>query len=230
MIACLTPTGDRPESLALSKMYFERAAAQVGQDVKWFVVDDGITPFNPSGCVYLRRTPDGPNSLGRNLLHGFANGVLDAEFILIWEDDDWYAPTRIDNQVRQLNRWSLHGYSKTIYYNLNAHGYYQHENFQHSSLFETAMRQEAAQTFQVVIKRNIDNPFLDILLWKAVKGHCDPHCRQAIGIKGAKGRGGLGSGHKGGLNYTKSCLGDFIGEDSKNYKGNCCERFLEGTC
>lgn len=226
MIACLTPTGDRPESLALSKIYFERAKALLNEEVKWYVVDDGINAYDPGGCTYLRRNPDGPNSLGRNLLHGFANGVLDTEFVLIWEDDDWYAPTRIANQVKQLNRWPLHGYSKSIYYNLNVHGYYQHENFQHSSLFETAMRREVAQTFEALISNHVNEPFLDILLWKRVRGKLDPHCAEAIGIKGAKGRPGLGGGHKvDGLTYTKACLGDFIGADSKNYQGNACQRF-----
>ncbi len=230
MIACLTPTGDRPEALALSRKYFERARDNYGAAVKWVVVDDGITPFDPGGCIYIRREPDGPNSLGRNLLHGFKNGVLDFEEILMWEDDDWYAPTRITNQVRQLNRWGLHGYSKSVYYNLQEHGYFQHENFQHSSLFETAMRKETAQSFEALIKEHVNEPFLDLLLWKRVKGKLDPHCGQAIGIKGGKGRSGLGCGHKKDcLIYTKACLGDFIGADSKNYEGNSCQRFDVST-
>lgn len=218
-IVCLTPTGDRPESLALSRKYFERAKALCLDTVEWVVVDDGMNAFNPGGCKYLRRTPDGPNSLGRNLKYGLTNGALDCEFLLIWEDDDWYAPTRIINQVKQLNRWPMHGYSKTIYYNLRAKGAFQHDNFLHSSLFETAMRKEAAQTFDALIDQNINEPFLDLLLWKRIKGGLTPHAGEAIGIKGAKGRLGLGSGHRDTLlNYTKANLEDYIGGDVKNYE------------
>ncbi len=227
MITCLTPTGDRPTSLALSRIYFERAKQfylkQSNVEIEWLVVDDGITPFDPGGCRYLRRVPDGPNSLGRNLRFAFENGGLDAEFILIWEDDDWYAPSRIYNQVRQLNRYALHGYNKTVYYNINKGGYYRNENFQHSSLFETAMRREAAQQLQALALSS--NPFLDILLWKSTKGKLDEHCAQAIGIKGVVGRPGLGCGHGDNLKYTPACLGDFIGGDCKNYPKCACKRF-----
>lgn len=223
-ICCITPTGDRHSSLTLSRSYFERAKAHYftkeDTDVRWLVVDDGIDPFNPGGCEYLRRMPDGPNSLGRNLKFGFANGALDAEHILIWEDDDWYAPTRIVNQVKQLNRYPIHGYSQSVYYNVALKGVFRHENFSHSSLFETAMTRETAQMLDAIITKNIDEPFLDLLLWKAVKGKLTPHCGEAIGIKGAKGRAGLGSGHSlAQLSYTPAKLEDYIGGDSKNYEG-----------
>lgn len=219
---CLTPTGDRPESLALSKFYYERAKSYYlqnnGDSLEWWVVDDGITPFDPGGCKYLRRQPDGPNSLGRNLSYAFESGVLEAEQILMWEDDDWYASTRIHNQARQLNRWTLHGYSQSIYYHLGLQGYFQHENFQHSSLFETAMRRETAQAFKAVIDSNINEPFLDLLLWKRVQGKLHPHCGEAIGIKGAKGRPGLGSGHNDTkLNYVPRPLQELIGVDTEKY-------------
>lgn len=218
MVACLTPTGDRPEALALSRQYFERARDNYGAAVKWVVVDDGVTPFDPGGCIYLRREPDGPNSLGRNLLHGFKNAALEAEEILMWEDDDWYAATRITNQVKQLNRWGLHGYGKSIYYNVPLKGVHVHSNFLHSSLFETAMRREVAQTFVEIIKTNPDAFYLDILLWKLVKGKVAPHSGECIGIKGMKGRAGLGCGHvKNQLAYTPADLKDYIGDDAKNY-------------
>lgn len=218
-IICLTPTGDRPDSLALSRFYFERARDYFGNDVTWMVVDDGIIPFDPGGCTYIRRKPDGPNSLGKNLKYAFANGALEGESILMWEDDDWYAPTRISNQLRYLNRWPLHGYSKSIYYNLRVGGVFQHENFLHSSLFETAMRRETAQTFDALINNHLGEPFLDLLLWKKVKGGLTIHCGEAIGIKGAKGRSGLGSGHSDNkLTYVKANLGDYIGEeDARRY-------------
>lgn len=217
MIACLTPTGDRPQALALSKKYFERARDNYGSDVKWIVVDDGNTPFNPGSCIYLRREPDGPNSLGRNLLHGFKIAV-EAEHILMWEDDDWYSATRITNQVKQLNRWGLHGYNKSVYYNVQVNGVYEHENYTHSSLYETAMRRETAQRFVELIKNNVNERYLDVLLWKHIKGKVAVQNRDCIGIKGMTGRAGLGCGHvKNYLTYTPAKLKDYIGDDYKNY-------------
>lgn len=223
MVICVTPTGDRPEALALSRSYFERARENYGEAVRWIVVDDGVTPFDPGGCIYLRRQPDGSNSLGRNLLHAFANGALEAEKILMWEDDDWYAPTRITNQVKQLNRWGLHGYGCSIYYNITLKGVYQHENHTHASLFETAMQREVAQRFVEIIKKDVNQPYLDILLWKLMRGKIDPQTKECVGIKGSKGRSGLGCGHvKNQLKYTPANLEEYIGGDAKNY-----ERFSE---
>jgi hypothetical protein len=108
-----------------------------------------------------------------------------------------------------------------VYYNINVRGVFQHENFQHSSLFETAMRREQAEKFRVLIEKNVNEPFLDLLLWKSMKGRVDPHSRQAIGIKGGKGRAGLGSGHvPDRLEYTPANLEDYIGGDAKNYERN----------
>lgn len=231
-IICLTPTGDRAECLALSRIYFERARDYYFKyghklDVEWLVVDDGIKAFDPGGCTYLRRTPDGPNSLGRNLLHAFNNGALDCEYLFMWEDDDWYAQTRIYNQYKQLNRWQLHGYSQSIYYHLSKGGYHQHENFAHSSLFETAMNSEVARTFKSLVEVNINEPFLDLLLWKRVRGKLETHCGEAIGIKGAKGRGNLGNGDK--LTYRTKLLEDFIGGDAKRYENQRKGHDVKGT-
>ena len=105
-VCCLTCTGDRPLALSRAKYYIQRSRYPVEGTVEWVVVDDGITPYNPGECTYLRRSPDGPNSLGRNLLYGLiyiANSLLIPDYVIIHEDDDWYHPDRIVTQVDKLH-------------------------------------------------------------------------------------------------------------------------------
>lgn len=191
-IACLTCTGDRPKMLERSKYYLERSTLQA----EWIVVDDGITPFNPGGCRYLRRKPDGPNSLARNMLHGLRE--CNADIILFWEDDDWYAPTRIQNQVAGMRKCSLHGWRNSIYYNIAHRCWHAHMNTRHSSLFETGIRADLKAGLISLIEKDVNNPFIDLKLWQEFwhLGRIERHDKQAIGIKGGPGRLGIGSGHR----------------------------------
>lgn len=192
LVSCFTCTGDRTLALKKARQLFERAAGNVRYAVEWVVVDDGITPFDPGGCTYYRRQPDGPNSLGRNILFGLPK--CRGDFILFWEDDDWYAPERIEVQVNALKDVLLHGWCKTWYYNVPNRLYHQHKNLKHASLFETGIRRELVSSVLEVTRAEGNNPFIDMALWKALKGRLEPFAGICVGIKGAPGRAGLGSG------------------------------------
>lgn len=214
-IACITCTGDRPEMLERSKFYLERST----QHAEWVVIDDGIVPFNPGGCTYLRREPDGPNSLARNLLYGLER--TQADMYLFWEDDDWYAPTRIATQCAALRRHALHGWRNSIYYNIALRCWHAHMNTRHSSLFETGIREDLKSGIVAMLKAS-QNPFVDLRIWREYWAHgkIEKHDRQAIGIKGGPGRLGIGSGHRpSGYtpddNYTD--LKNIIGESDANW-------------
>jgi len=230
-ICCLTPTGDRKDALNRSRFYFERSL--LSQPVDWIVVDDGIDAYNPGGCIYLRREPDGPKSLDRQFIYA-VNHLIDMEYtdIIIWEDDDWYSPTRIQKQCDALLLTDLHGWTKAIYYNVKNRVWYQHMNNRHASFYESAMKIEIAQFLvrQIEIKRLYS--FIDMELWEIQcnkqLAEPDTHC---IGIKGMPGRMGLGMGHTQGSNYISDYISDkdltmlkkLIGEEDTNWY----ERFYE---
>jgi hypothetical protein len=225
-ICCLTCTGDRPEMLKRSKFYFERAIKPCL--VEWVVIDDGVVPFNPGGCSYYRREPDGPNSLGRNTLYGLDR--CNCDYIFFWEDDDWYSPLRITNQIRKVTMHGLHGYTNSIYYNIKYNCYYIHNNTRHASLYETALSATYKDAVKKLIIKNMNNSFIDLIIWRELwhLGRLDRNNYTAVGIKGGPGRGGLGSGHKPHAHYQQDLnwlkLETLIGKDDTQwYKDLICQ-------
>src|SRR5688572_20427921 len=135
-VCLLTPTGDRPLQLARSRTYVERSRTE--HEVEWVVVDDGLVPFDPGGCRYLRRTPDGAPSISRNVLFGIPH--CDGDYVLIWEDDDWYSADRVQAQAARLAQVPMHGWGQTMYYHVGASKYLLFDNMEHAAFFETGFR------------------------------------------------------------------------------------------
>lgn len=218
---CLTPTGDRPHALKLARKWFERARGDMAVD--WLVIDDGIEPFDPGGCNYVRRTPDGPNSLGRQLT--FAMPLCEAyDNILIWEDDDWYAPDRISRQLDIMNKSQalLHGWANSRYYHLRAKGILNHKNTMHSSLCETAFRREFIPKVLECIALNTGDLYYDLKMWRkygGTLGLLSTDQTPVLGIKGGPGRRGYCPGHnEKNILYTPMALSALIGDDAKEYE------------
>lgn len=99
-VACIMPTGDRPELVARALRHFLR---QRYPQRELIVVDDGQRPIRELLPIderirYLRL--DRKLSLGakRNL----ACEATSAEVIVHWDDDDWMAPSWIEAQVAAL--------------------------------------------------------------------------------------------------------------------------------
>lgn len=118
LITCLTPTGDRPETLQLTKKWLRSQTVQPDQ---WLVIDDGKTPISVedrSGMDYIRREPQAKqegNTLALNLLAGIP--YIKGNFIFFIEDDDWYGPKYIEMIMSQFrNIYSIVGQGKARYY------------------------------------------------------------------------------------------------------------------
>jgi hypothetical protein len=206
-ITIITPSGDRPTSLLRQKRYIKRSLYPKSWKIKWVVIDDGILPFDPKGCEYHRREPDGPGSLERQVRF---LGKLKTDFVLIHEDDDWYSPHRIRNQINLLNKSQkhLHGFSHGIYYHVPIRGFRRMENGGHASFCETAMTAELWNRFVDLYLTPAGNKvFLDLELWKLFSQYgvlTPPEPRVCLGLKGLPGRGGLGGGHDLGSDYYES--------------------------
>jgi ADP-heptose:LPS heptosyltransferase/glycosyltransferase involved in cell wall biosynthesis len=114
-ISCITVTRCRPELLAHVLQLFLGASDRPGELV---IVDD--SPHKDSSLMKLDRLRylkvDSPLSLGakRNLACQHARG----DIILHWDDDDWYAPWRIEYQVSELLKHDadICGLDTLVYY------------------------------------------------------------------------------------------------------------------
>lgn len=99
-VACIMPTGDRPELALRAARHFLRQRYPHRQ---LLVVDDGERPIGPllpqdDRIRTLRLERKLPLGTKRNL----ACEATDAEVIIHWDDDDWMAPGWIDAQVHAL--------------------------------------------------------------------------------------------------------------------------------
>lgn len=112
LISCIMPTRNRPEWVARSLRYFE---AQVCfWDRELVIVDGSDEPGAfPSYAKVIRPAKTPKIGEARNLACEYAAG----DIILHWDDDDWYGPMRIHNQVSHLleSGAGLTGYNEMLF-------------------------------------------------------------------------------------------------------------------
>lgn len=221
-IALVTPTGDRPQSLTRQKRYIRRSilpheweghSPKETDAATWIVVDDGKEAFCPfsSGSMlgwnleYIRRSPrNGEPTLIPNIITGLQAALkLKPEYILFWEDDDWYSPMRIADQVfalRSLGKEKgkhLHGSAPSVYYHIPLAVWREMRNNKYASLFETAISGKLLEPLLDFLQEmRGDGRGLDMKIWKRFSDYAVASGgRQSVGIKGLSGRAGIGVGH-----------------------------------
>jgi cellulose synthase/poly-beta-1,6-N-acetylglucosamine synthase-like glycosyltransferase len=248
MIAAITLTGDREEAFGLCRRWMEN---QTVQPYTWIVVDDGKTKMKsvPKNCLYIRREPqtsDPKHTLILNMKEALK--VLDAEYIVIMEDDEYYAPDYISQMLNRLIRYEITGIGRSKYYHLQG-GFIRHMNLNHASLAQTAFRKSLLPEFKTLLN---GDSFLDLRMWEIFNGKDTPLCNAFnlqeksritkdgrgiifddagncfyVGIKGMVGRTGIGgSGHKfSGYTLDKNFvkLKEWLGDDFKHY-----QKYLKG--
>jgi len=201
LITCLTTTGDRPWCLDQCKRYYKRALKNDKYDFKWVVVDDGVVPYDPRECVYVRNKPGG--TFQQQVKLGIERCLeLGAQHIIIMEDDDWYSPKWIQNHIDAFETGiKLHGRAMAMYYNAKERHYLEHGNMRHASLHSTAFSRELAIQFlkDFGAEGEDKNPLFDIIIWRKYGGQqiarLETGERMSVSMKGMPGRKGLSSGH-----------------------------------
>lgn len=118
MVSCVMPTYNRRNFIPRAIQYFQR---QDYANKELIIVDDGtdcisnLVPDVPE-IRYIRL--DQKTTLGEklNLACKYASGTLIAN----WDDDDWYAPNRLNYQAEALknNQTKVCGINTLLYYNL----------------------------------------------------------------------------------------------------------------
>lgn len=196
-ITAITPTGDRPLAFALCQQWMMNQTRKPDQHI---IVDDGKIPskhFAP--MQYVRRKPradDPKHTLVANLKKALP--LITGDKIIIWEDDEYYAPDYIERMARELDSHEMVGIKHSKYYHLSSGGYKQFTNEGHASFAATAFRRSVLPDLKAILDSG-DNPFIDMALWKRIgnRGYLFTDDRPLyLGMKGLPGRVGIVKGHK----------------------------------
>ena len=219
MLTLLIATGCRPQAWAISEKLLARQT--YGGPARLVIVDDGsepqpVTLQRASWSVEVVRPrpywESGQNTQARNLAAGLE--WIDAdERVVIWEDDDYYAPGYLADVAKWLARHELVGESHARYFNVaTGRGKAMH-NTRHASLCSTAMRGIGLRAFRKAVAQA--DKFIDMTLWRSCPGRLF-RTQHVVGIKGLPGRDGIGCGHMEQFG-TPLNLRDWIGEDASLY-------------
>jgi len=237
-ITLITPTGQRPEALALCQRYVERQ--QYDGCIQWIVVDDGwkTSPLTPprvdwNGHTYLYRigfirpTPVyscGQNTQARNLLAAIPE--IEYDKILFFEDDDWYSPNYVAAMSKLLDDHQIVGEIPARYYHMPTCGARVLGNLQHASLAQSGIRSSMLPLLKAVCETHTTE-FIDLRLWEYAKQQNISMCLQNgarhVGIKGMPGREGIGIGHHAQAGWytpdpNQTTLRAWIGDDVQLYQ------------
>jgi len=114
LVSCIMPTRDRAAWLPRA---IECWQAQTYAPLQLVVIDNGahpikdILPTDPR--IIYTRTGQG---MKLGMLRNLACQVAGGEFIAHWDDDDWYAPNRIERQVEALGEAQVCGIGDCLFH------------------------------------------------------------------------------------------------------------------
>ncbi len=197
--------------------------------VHWIIVDDGEIPqpvdFYRENwkLTIINPTPHwqpGQNTQARNLAQGLRL-VGENDKLVIIEDDDCYYPQWLERVNQWLDTHDLVGECFARYYNIKTNQARKLQNRNHASLCATAMKGEAILAFKKQLKPSVK--FIDLNLWKNYQGSKTLYpTEMVLGIKGLKGRDGIGMGHtkefKGQFDENGSVLRQWAGTNADLYQ------------
>lgn len=226
MLTLLTPTGARPDAFSMCAEQMRRQT--FSGPVRWIIVDDGPTPvdfkFSRDGWSVERIRPaplwsPGQNTQGRNLTAGLMAARSDPALRLaVIEDDDWYDPRWLETVDAALNKAALIGETFARYYNVRTRRWQRLGNVLHASLRCTAMRGDALDVFEDVLKTPHD--YYDLKLWVRDGDKLLLNTELTVGIKGMPGRAGIAPGHvgdRGAHDPNGDKLRALVGDDAEFY-------------
>lgn len=227
MLVLLTPTGGRPEALALLAGYIN--AQTYDGPARWIIVDD-CEPKSPLPTVRAGidigevrpawRWLPGMNTQAASMSEGLA-WVEPGDTVVVLEDDDAYLPDHLANVLAALERVEMAGEQVARYYNVATGRWKVLPGHYHASLASTAVRGRALAMLREVCAAGSRR--IDMDLWQAFNG---PKVllgsENVVGIKGLPGRGGIGVGHRdafGAPDRSGQVLAQWLGPRAEAYRG-----------
>ena len=201
----IIPTrGDRPQFIQQCKKYIARQTLQ------------------PKGVLWMDYAPE---SGAKDITQRYRRGVERAvkagyEFVVFWEDDDWYHPGYLQWLItnwKAKGKPAFFGVGETYYYH---HGISSHIHMPHpgrTSAFCTLAKLPWSTSWPAD-----SQPFLDMHIHRSAKVvtiNFPPNQVYAIGIKHGIGKTG-GGGHSGRMSYQagkRAWFYQWVGEDRHFY-------------
>lgn len=142
----------------------------------------------------------GHGSMVKKIKRALETNLIKGDALVIWEDDDFYAPDYLAWTTQMLAKWDLTGECGNLYYNVKHRWWFEHHNRYHASLCATSMRRSVFPQLLAECNFSLD-PFIDSRLWencrlpKFAQPPVQGQRRRTIGIKAMPGPKGYGSGH-----------------------------------
>jgi hypothetical protein len=226
MLVLLTPTGGRPEGLALLAGYLNTQTWQGA--ARWLVVDD-CDPATPAPLVragieveVMRpawRWQPGMNTQATCMAAGLSC-IEPGDTCIVLEDDDAYLPGHVAGVLAALERAELAGERVARYYNVATGRCREIPGQFHASLASTAVRARALALLREVCAAGSRR--IDMDLWRAFTGRkVLLDSQNVVGIKGMPGRGGIGVGHRdtfGDPDPSGQVLAEWLGAGAETYR------------
>jgi hypothetical protein len=225
VLTVITPTGGRPEALAILGHWIRLQT--YARRVQWVVIDDcepaSDIPEVPSNWKVdvIRPRPFwqiGQNTQHRNMLAGLE--AANSDRILILEDDDAYTADYVEVMAGKLERYEMVGEAPAIYYHVGQRAWRSMGNTEHASLCSTGFARDGIKTLRHMCMAG--HKMIDHRGWIAHTGRKKLlNSRLSIGIKGLPGRPGIGVGHRlsnGRPDRDLSALHGFLGESAEIYR------------
>lgn len=204
-VTLITCTGGRPEAFALCAKYMARQTYK-GQ-IQWLVVDDltaqpTAIPSLPQNIKAERLTAKTQWREGYNTQRPNMNEALPkvtGSIIAVIEDDDWYAPNYLEQNIAMLGSTKAIGETLNRYYNVKVPGHQTMPNTVHSSLASSLFRKELMPIMDRAV--NSGELYFDVMFWRALtdKGIARSfHTGTGlyVGMKGLPGKPGITGSHR----------------------------------
>lgn len=197
-------------------------------EIQWIVVHDEEGDFLPDASVNmevyrgLTTWHQGINTQRSNMEEALKH--VKGEYIVLWEDDDFYKPDYLQTMVELLQFCNIVGEAQSKYYHVGLPGYKEMHNYYHASLCQTALRRQALPFLKAAVDSG--QLYFDIHLWNAVhekriKSLLLADSDMVIGIKGMPGRANIGVGGSKLKDYlldpSLAKLREWVGAQASNY-------------
>ena len=163
-VVCLMPTCNRPDFALHS---YGRYRAQTYGRKTLLIVNSGERTeigSDADDVIEVLREPHPAESGMENFLQNLRHGVAvvraeipTADVIAMWEDDDWYAPWRLEHQAESIGDYAAHGYN---------FGHCYHLVWQQAAFFRPKDASYGATTMLTVAKAASIIMTPDLMMWR----------------------------------------------------------------
>ncbi|MCF6282667.1 MAG: glycosyltransferase [Candidatus Polarisedimenticolaceae bacterium] len=134
MVSCVMPTSKRPHWVAKAIEQFHKQDYPKKELIIVYDHDDDIQPLSSAPSIRYLHATEG-RSIGAKRQQGAA--IAKGSIIAQWDDDDWYAITRLSHQAApiHLNIADITGLTNTLFFELNRWRFWQCSQALYSKLF-----------------------------------------------------------------------------------------------